>query len=73
MNKELILKTKDHLLEILDWSNDGNRKLAVQCIGEIVEEALQDLNEELKNVEQQSSPEVSDDCSHCCSPGEEKE
>lgn len=68
MNKQLALRTKEYLLEILSWSTDNNRKLAVQCIGEIAEEALQGLNEYLsteEKTEETRSYECTGSCEDC--------
>ena len=51
MNKKLALQTKEDFLEILDWSNGQNRKVSLECINEIAERALQDINAWLKEDE----------------------
>jgi|SRR3990167_2009462 len=55
MNRKLALQAKEDLLEILDWSNNDNRKLAVQCIGEISERLLEDINVYLKEEEKKAN------------------
>lgn len=55
MNKQLVLQTKEYMLEVLDWTNNPNRKLALECINEIADQVLQDMNEYLREVEKLDS------------------
>ena len=48
MTKELAEKTQKTLLEIVEWSNDLNRKTALEVINTLSCELLEDVSEFLR-------------------------
>lgn len=52
MTTKLAEQVKEDLLDVLNWCTNGNRKLALDCIAEIAERSLQDVNEYLKAQQQ---------------------
>ena len=52
MNKKLAVQTKELMLEILDWTMNSNKKLALEVINEVAEQVLSDMNEWLKDNEE---------------------
>lgn len=53
MNKQLALQIKESVLDILSWTNNPNRKLSLECINEIAEQILQDVEQSLRAEEQE--------------------
>lgn len=58
MNKVFVKQIKEQLLEILDWCDNNNRKVALECVKEIADQALEDMNAWLRQQDQKEQDEL---------------